>query len=347
MRREALGVKTVVCRRFPRFPWKKYYALVAAVIVAGWVIVTPSSRAASFDCEKSATPVEMMICSNETLSRLDEDLSQIYRNALEKSSDPTELKQQQHKWLFERNQCSNMSCVENSYRQRIPDLERMVNAEVQRNDQHKIELSRLVYLVNTRISKPVINHDPEICSAFLNDFKTQSRISYIQAIIEADSYEDPRFGPYRKRCPNLDWHKNVTFIPGIWDSIKDLSEEEREKYGNVSYSTSNFKLYQVDINNNPDDGDEVLFYSENYKGSSPHPAGGNYVLVNIEKCFIKGGVSTGPTVNYVTNKKIDNYSYVIAYGGQVFVLTYRSSGALQLDRYFQEYRNFTPFCTYN
>ena len=331
----------------PQYSWKKCYALGAAVVVGVWVIVTPSSRAASFDCEKSAIPIEMMICSNEALSRLDEDLSQIYGNALENSSDPTEIKQQQRKWLFERNQCSNMSCVEKCYRARISDLERMVNAEVQRNDQRKIELSSLVDLVNRRISKPVINHDPEVCGAFLNDFKMQSRISYIRAIIEADSYEDPRFRPYRKRCPNLDWHKNVTFIPGIWDSIKALSKEEREKYGNVSYSTQNFKLYKVDINNNPGDVDELLFYSENYKGSSPHPAGGNYVLVNIDKCFIEGGVSTGPTVDYMTNKEIDNYSHVIAYRGQVFVLTYLSSGALQLDKYYQEYRNFSPYCTYN
>ncbi len=41
------------------------------------------SCAASFDCAKASTQVERLICSDESLSKLDEQLSGSYKQALE------------------------------------------------------------------------------------------------------------------------------------------------------------------------------------------------------------------------------------------------------------------------
>lgn len=81
--------------------------------------------AASFDCRKAATLIEKDICSNTTLSELDEALADRYKGV--RSSNIGEgakrqLKLTQRAWLKERDGCSNTACIESKYRQRMEEL---------------------------------------------------------------------------------------------------------------------------------------------------------------------------------------------------------------------------------
>ena len=77
------------------------------------------THAASFDCKKAATTVEKTICSEPELSRLDNELAFVYRNALKKVADPKTLKAQQFKWLSVRNKCRTGSCLISVYQTQI------------------------------------------------------------------------------------------------------------------------------------------------------------------------------------------------------------------------------------
>jgi uncharacterized protein YecT (DUF1311 family) len=80
--------------------------------------------APSFNCQNAVDSVEKMICTNPELSRLDEVLSNQYKNTLNSSSDKLLLKSQQILWLkTQRKSCNtDYNCLINTYKERIVSL---------------------------------------------------------------------------------------------------------------------------------------------------------------------------------------------------------------------------------
>jgi uncharacterized protein len=79
--------------------------------------------AASFDCKKASTFVEQSICSNETASKLDEDLASKYKDALVTSKNSDGLKAEQKSWLkMVRNKCKTVECINDATNERISEL---------------------------------------------------------------------------------------------------------------------------------------------------------------------------------------------------------------------------------
>jgi uncharacterized protein YecT (DUF1311 family) len=68
-------------------------------------LTTTFLLSASFDCQKAKTDIEKLICSDEELSRLDDELGKAYKNALNFIKTKEELKQEQLKWLRQRSNC--------------------------------------------------------------------------------------------------------------------------------------------------------------------------------------------------------------------------------------------------
>ncbi len=81
---------------------------------------------ASFDCAKSTSKVEKMICADEKLAKLDSELSQIYAGFYFLSK---EIKGDQREWMKQRNQCKNTVCIQKTYESRIADLNASLNNE--------------------------------------------------------------------------------------------------------------------------------------------------------------------------------------------------------------------------
>jgi len=63
------------------------------------LIITASAQAASFECSQSTTKVEKIICADAKLSKLDEELHRVYKEALKQSIEPEELEKRQKSWL--------------------------------------------------------------------------------------------------------------------------------------------------------------------------------------------------------------------------------------------------------
>ncbi len=91
------------------------------IVVFSMVVLPQLVRAAGFDCNKASTRVEKLICSDDNLSGLDEDLATGYKQILNAST-PEEKKlivADQRKWLKEvRDRCEDSSCLSNAYYER-------------------------------------------------------------------------------------------------------------------------------------------------------------------------------------------------------------------------------------
>jgi len=82
-----------------------------------------TAHATSFDCAKSNSNVELLICGNTELSKLDDELDKSYQQALASSKDKTSLTNEQRKWLRDvRNACLNVACLKSIYKSRISEL---------------------------------------------------------------------------------------------------------------------------------------------------------------------------------------------------------------------------------
>lgn len=96
--------------------------IVKCLIVNTW--------AASFDCSKSKTPIEKMICSDKTLSDLDEELNAAYKSLLDSVCSSSDVTKEQKKWLTQtRAQCQSKDCLGKAYIDRIQELNSIKKAK--------------------------------------------------------------------------------------------------------------------------------------------------------------------------------------------------------------------------
>ena len=90
-----------------------------AWIVLSMVTLLSTAQAASFDCTKAATKVEKFICSDNQLSKLDEELDSSYKTAIQKANQANTIRQSQKQWLKQRNNCQDIECLSSAYEERL------------------------------------------------------------------------------------------------------------------------------------------------------------------------------------------------------------------------------------
>lgn len=89
------------------------------------VTLPNTSCAASFDCTKAGTDQEKMICSDSTLSSLDDKLAKTYKSALLETTNTkvAEIQASQKEWLRNvRDKCTSKPCLVQAYEKRIFQL---------------------------------------------------------------------------------------------------------------------------------------------------------------------------------------------------------------------------------
>lgn len=92
-------------------------------IALSCLFLLTTAHAASFDCAKSTSNTELLICGNTELSKLDDDLDKSYQQALASSKVKPSLTNAQRKWLRDvRNACLNVACLKSVYKLRISEL---------------------------------------------------------------------------------------------------------------------------------------------------------------------------------------------------------------------------------
>lgn len=101
--------------------------LTATFIVS--LLLSPTAHATSFDCSKETTEVERMICSDPELSKLDEELSNAYKNALKYAKNSESIRNSQREWMKARNLCDQKDCLYKVYVRRAHKLYDIFKAE--------------------------------------------------------------------------------------------------------------------------------------------------------------------------------------------------------------------------
>ncbi len=90
--------------------------------VIGFTLLTTISmlaHSASFDCQKAKSVNEKLICQDEDLSKLDDELAVIYKSAIAKSETPRDLiTNQRTAWKQRETECSSKSCLLDWFAQR-------------------------------------------------------------------------------------------------------------------------------------------------------------------------------------------------------------------------------------
>ena len=88
-------------------------------------------NAASFDCTKASSPTEKMICQNPKISKLDDRLSEVYKEVRKADASVVD---EQRAWLKDARACKDERCLENSYNIRVKALEnRLAKLEQNKN----------------------------------------------------------------------------------------------------------------------------------------------------------------------------------------------------------------------
>jgi aspartyl protease family protein len=118
----------------------------STICVLLWIPLT--ANAASFNCSKAFTLIEVLICTNSDLSLADEEMASLYAKA--KKTNPN-IKAEQKYWLMERNACEDADCL----RKVITNRNNALAAKSSANFGNEHSYSRALDYSNT--PAPVIN----------------------------------------------------------------------------------------------------------------------------------------------------------------------------------------------
>lgn len=187
------------------------------IALTGLLALICSAHAASFDCAKAQTRVEKLICENNELSKLDEDLASTYAAALKMESKGSTVRQAQKEWLKERNGCTSADCLKSAYGTRIASLPNAANvtavaAAKERRQEGTIKGKFISTYVDSTVCQPFTRN--------LNEFRH----------LEFNSC-NPRLSP-----------KFPEFSRPVWEEIPfdlELAKKVIEgKYGNLIHSAA-------------------------------------------------------------------------------------------------------------
>ena len=166
--------------------------------LTGMVLSCPAI-AASFDCTKAQTSVETLICADAALSKLDEEMANVYRDVLAYVIDPATLRIEQEQWLKVRNKSIDKEPLSQQYHERIFTLR--TEKTITKNE------PRYRYMLERGEDKALCPHMTQV---FNDKFKTPWYKSWLK--LESDPI---LFGlPYSKqfeRLPGVAYDKHSTF----------------------------------------------------------------------------------------------------------------------------------------
>jgi len=103
--------------------------------------------------------------------------------------------------------------------------------------------------------------------ALAEDFITQKDIEHIEPLFVAESIDDPRFDPYKAMNPTVRMNELYTY---------DSNSEP-------IIATRDLALFEFDVDNNPDNGDEIIVFGTDFERSNGCQESGSWYQVFLRK----------------------------------------------------------------
>lgn len=134
------------------------------LIILGWLALPVIAHSASFDCGKASTKIEKIICGDAKISKLDEELNEVYKMAIQDRIQVNTIKQEQKQWMKKRNACSDEACIMDAYTTRIAGLLPANKNRAPRENQHNTKVCQTIvdYANRGELTKLYVPENKEI-----------------------------------------------------------------------------------------------------------------------------------------------------------------------------------------
>ena len=214
-------------------------------------------------------------------------------------------------------------------------------------------------------STPVewLKPDEKFCNAFLDDFRQQKNIEYIEPVVRTDFFEDKGLANAIKPCNEKDINRDIVMPDGWVSSIEQMSDEAIEKNASAIYhGTANYKIYKFDLFTEKENNDLYVYYSEAYfseKARSRYSSGlftkpymrnrvgftnsfdsGRYKVIEMKSCLVRNSTRVNTPFDTVRWRPMANYNAIIRYKGKPFVYDFFYVGDDFEQKYVLDLREF-------
>lgn len=217
-----------------------------SLVVVMALIVSISSHAASFDCEKAVSKIERLVCANAEVSDLDTELAKAYESAMSKltADERNGLISEQRRWLQQsRNRCQQATCLKHAYWERLARLEtysRPRQPELSEAERQKVVQA----LLNPGTFTLVAGTVPQACNAILEDLKQMRDVRFVPPTAVAQTIEDISPDAWGKQCGGFPPMNYTSFCErGIVAANADDEAGACQSF----YGVSPFKLYEIPV----------------------------------------------------------------------------------------------------
>ena len=145
---------------------------------------------------------------------------------------------------------------------------------------------------------------PGFCDRFLIDWQAQRHITYLAPVVKTDDYHDPALLTYTSRYDGI-LRQNVHQYFGI--------ESGRRK---SFYAQSGFRIYEADFDNLPENGNELVFFADDWATHS----GFRLLRFNVDSKLVIMDAFSAPATVIDGVASLNNLSEVIEYDGYIFMV---------------------------
>lgn len=170
------------------------------------------------------------------------------------------------------------------------------------------EIRKSEYEINNNFLVEELSDD--FFKEFILDFKDGKNIEFIEPVLVTDDINDRELREY--------FGNDTEFIEElITEAIEggfSPTIEYRAEY--------DYKLYHLDFDNNPENGEEYIFYAGGYMdiwGGELQSSWDNYLMIDLDNNSIVAAVGVAKTIDYIDKKPADNFNGIIRYKDRYFI----------------------------
>lgn len=225
------------------------------------LLFSTTGFAASFDCNHVPTAVEATICADPSLSKMDEEIAELYKAAKKSTNNVNALVASQREWIKERNSATSVEGLEVSHIARIAQLKQLVKdaplpmtrVQPARQESPELEDYELARLERMAIEDGKINMDEAVANPVLSVIKPvnpeydQDKAGWEATYREIDSYGSMKLGDTEYSSSKYEPRGMNDYSMNCFKQLADMEVNEFAKSaGNVGM-TKSFNQYRKQI----------------------------------------------------------------------------------------------------
>lgn len=274
-------------------------------------------QAASFDCAKANSKVEHIICDNPEISKLDENLTRSYKASIQDEIYAKTIREEQIRWIKHRNYCESSTCLKALYETRIQELAdapkffskkllREMLTDSSEKPTFNKEADKLVFMRKLVNEQKFVPPRPEqsfesseYCQQFFKDFANGAGVEAVEPTARINDANDPRLEKWNHTCENEGSAAEDSF-----DSLWGI--------GGPPY-----RYYRIDIDGNPKNGKEDVFYTDFRKVEGGVIGHNGYFWIDLKRCVVAGvGIPTSSHGLEILSPNTYDLSLLVKYRGE-------------------------------